>query len=150
MSPARCSSSTGGRSHFHDCAAHTATRIVSGASKREMRMAKIAELCRVGIGTRNMEDWQAYATSVLGLEASSDSTDDRLLLRIDDHHHRLAVHPSDTEDVSSVMWQVQDSRSLQELAEGIEKAGMEVTAVSAETASNHRVAEMAWFTDIHT
>jgi 2,3-dihydroxybiphenyl 1,2-dioxygenase len=97
-----------------------------------------------------MEDWRAYARDVLGHDASPDSTDDRLLLRIDDHHHRLAVYSSDTEDVSSVMWQVQDSRSLQELAEGIEKAGMEVNAVSGETASDHRVVEMVWFTDIHT
>lgn len=113
-------------------------------------MARVAQLCRIGIGTQHMEDWKAYASTVLGHEVSRDSTESRMLLRIDDHHHRLAIEPAAVEDVRYITWQVAEPGALQDLAASVEKEGIEVQAATAEEAADRRVTELVWFLDPHT
>ncbi|HVA10322.1 MAG TPA: hypothetical protein VNG12_26715, partial [Acidimicrobiales bacterium] len=57
-------------------------------------MDKVDELAYVGINAKDVDAWSKYAVDVLGHEVAPDSDSSNLYLRMDDHHHRLIVHPS--------------------------------------------------------
>ena len=65
-------------------------------------MGKVHELGYVGISSGDLDAWRSYATSVLGHEVAYDSDEGSLFLKMDGHHHRLSVHPGDSEDVAFV------------------------------------------------
>jgi catechol 2,3-dioxygenase-like lactoylglutathione lyase family enzyme len=87
-------------------------------------MSEIQCLGYLGIGTRQLDAWEQYATEVVGLEIG-DREDETLLLRMDDHRYRIAVHESDTEDVTYLGWEVADEASLGRLESDLRRAGVE-------------------------
>jgi 2,3-dihydroxybiphenyl 1,2-dioxygenase len=124
--------------------------VTSRTDQKELKMSSIGQLCRVTVGTQHVDGWRDYATKVLGHEISPDSTPTSLLLRIDEHHHRVAVEESATEDLLAVSWQVADRAALQSVAARLEEAGVEVHAATAEEAADRRVLELAWFDEPHS
>jgi 2,3-dihydroxybiphenyl 1,2-dioxygenase len=113
-------------------------------------MTKVQQLGYVGIGSRDVDAWRAYATDVLGHEIAPDSDADRLYLRLDDHHHRLSVGRADEEDVLHVGWDVGSDANLQALAARLEDAGVGVKPGSPEDAADRRVVDLVQFVDPHS
>lgn len=115
-------------------------------------MAKIEELAYVGINAESLDAWSQYAVSVLGHEISSDSDSHNLYLRMDDHHHRLIVHPSRNEpdDVAYVGWQVRTPEDMNDIAARLENAGVPVKQGSPEEAALRRVLDFVYFIDPHS
>jgi 2,3-dihydroxybiphenyl 1,2-dioxygenase len=110
-------------------------------------MAKVHELGYVGISAGNLDEWREYATGVLGHEVAYDSDDQSLFLKMDGHHHRLAVHPSDEDDVAYVGWEVGSAANMQALAGQLDAAGVAVTAATAAEAADRRVVDFVHFVD---
>jgi 2,3-dihydroxybiphenyl 1,2-dioxygenase len=113
-------------------------------------MGKVNELGYVGISSGDLDTWRSYATSVLGHEVAHDSDDESLFLKMDGHHHRLSVHPGDTEDVAFVGWEVGSPDNMQALAARLESAGVTVIAAKPEEAADRRVVDFVHFVDPHS
>jgi 2,3-dihydroxybiphenyl 1,2-dioxygenase len=113
-------------------------------------MASVQRLGYVGVSARDLDTWKKYATEVLGQEIAHDTDDQHLFLKMDDHHHRLTVHPGEAEDVAYVGWEVGNDRNLQAIAAQLEAAGVEVTAAKPEEAADRRVVDFAHFVDPHS
>ena len=113
-------------------------------------MAKVDRLGYIGIGARDLDSWSGYATGVLGHEVTPDSDAQNLYLRFDDHHHRLAVTPADTEDVTYVGWQVPDAATMDALAAQLEAADVAVIAGKPEEAAARHVLDFVHFVDPHS
>jgi 2,3-dihydroxybiphenyl 1,2-dioxygenase len=113
-------------------------------------MAKVQQLGYVGIGARDAMAWRPYAQQVLGHEIAPDSVDQRLYLRLDDHHHRLTVLESDEDDVQYVGWDVGSDANMQALAARLEDAGVGVKPGTPEEAADRRVVDLVRFVDPHT
>ena len=77
----------------------------------------------IGIGVRDLKAWETFATSILGLQIGSRGDDGTLFLRMDEHHHRIAVHPGGNDDIGYLGWEVADERALEALAEKLHGAG---------------------------
>jgi 2,3-dihydroxybiphenyl 1,2-dioxygenase len=107
-------------------------------------MAKVDRLGYVGINARDLGEWKGYATEVLGHEIAHDSDDQHLFLKLDGHHHRLAVHPSDEEDVAYVGWEVGSAENMAALAARLDAAGGGVRA------ADRRVIDFVHFVDPHS
>jgi 2,3-dihydroxybiphenyl 1,2-dioxygenase len=110
-------------------------------------MGSVQRLGYVGISARDLDQWKKYAIDVLGHEVAHDSDDQHLFLKMDGHHHRLAVHPSDAEDVAYVGWEVGNDQNMQALAGQLEAAGVAVTAATQEEAADRRVVDFVHFVD---
>jgi catechol 2,3-dioxygenase-like lactoylglutathione lyase family enzyme len=110
-------------------------------------MGKVHELGYVGISAGDLDEWRGYATDVLGHEVAHDSDDHSLFLKMDGHHHRLAVHPSDDDDVAYVGWEVGTAENMQALAAQLEKAGVPVALATPEEAADRRVVDFVHFVD---
>ena len=68
-------------------------------------MARVAQLGYIGLGVSNVDEWEQFATGVLGLQAHARDPDGSLLLRMDDYHHRFIVSPGDADDLTLVGWE---------------------------------------------
>jgi len=113
---------------------------------------KVDELAYVGINAKETDVWSKYAVEVLGHELAPDSDRQNLYLRMDDHHHRLIVHPTSdaNEDAAYVGWQVRNPTVMNNIAARLEEHGVPVKEGSAEEAAARRVLGFVYFQDPHS
>ena len=90
-------------------------------------MAAVTQLGYVGLGVSNVEEWEHFATDILGLESNGVDEDGNLSLRMDEYSHRFIVQPTGKDDVEFVGCQVTDEPALREMVEQLRQAGIEVT-----------------------
>ena len=68
----------------------------------------------IGIRTRKLEDWSAYATRFLGLQLVERSRN-ALAFRMDDRKQRIVVEAEQGEGPSFYGWEVENAKALDEL-----------------------------------
>lgn len=95
----------------------------------------------VGVATRSLDDWSAFATGLLGMEVA-ERVGQTLALRMDDRQQRLFVEAAGEDRVSCIGWEMKDAAALHELAVRLEQAGHPVTPGSVELADRRRVREL--------
>ncbi|CAI7978356.1 Iron-dependent extradiol dioxygenase [Frankia sp. Hr75.2] len=99
----------------------------------------------LGLTTTDLDAWRRFATDVCGLAISPGSTDDHLLLRVDERAWRISVVPGDGA-MSYVGWEVSDSQVLDEVERTLEAAGHAVKR-DAELALERQVIDLLTTTD---
>jgi 2,3-dihydroxybiphenyl 1,2-dioxygenase len=110
-------------------------------------MSAIKSLGYIGLGVKDLQAWEDYATRILGLQHGGVTDDKRLLLRMDEYSYRFALHRDDTDDLAYAGWEVADAAGLREVAERLHSIGVETQVASAAEADARRVTEMVRFTD---
>jgi 3,4-dihydroxy-9,10-secoandrosta-1,3,5(10)-triene-9,17-dione 4,5-dioxygenase len=110
-------------------------------------MVGVTQLGYLGIGARDVEGWRGYAERLLGLEVAATDADGTTLLRMDERHHRFALHEDGADDVVYAGWQVDDAAAVDEIAGRLEAAGVVVARGSAEEAERRRVGGLIKFAD---
>jgi 2,3-dihydroxybiphenyl 1,2-dioxygenase len=113
----------------------------------DLSMSAVRSLGYLGLGVRNVEAWEDFATGILGLQSGGRTEDGRLLLRMDEQAYRLALHRDDADDIAYAGWEVADAAGLAEVAERLRAIGVEVAAGGAEMAKLRGVTELIRFTD---
>ena len=101
----------------------------------------------VGIGAKDIEQWEHYATESLGLQSNGRESDGSLLLRMDEYEYRIAVHPDNRDDISYVGWQVTNEQDLVDMEAQLRNAGVEVSFGTPEEARARRVEGLIKFED---
>ena len=102
-------------------------------------MARVAQLGYIGLSVSNVDEWEQFATGVLGLQAHTRDPDGSLLLRMDDYHHRFIVSPGDADDLTLVGWEVADEETLTAIGEQLSANDIAVEWGSPEEAEARRV-----------
>jgi biphenyl-2,3-diol 1,2-dioxygenase len=110
-------------------------------------MASVKQLGYLGLNVKNLEEWERFATDILGLEIAGRRPDGTLLLRMDENHHRFILQQDDTDDLAFIGWEVTDAAELHELKSQLEAAGVGVKEGSRELAQLRGVAELISFRD---
>ena len=110
-------------------------------------MASVTQLGYVGISVSNVEEWEHFATDVLGLQSNGVDSDGNLTLRMDEYTHRFIVSPGGKDDVEFVGFQVTDEPALREMAEQLRQAGVEVTIGADDEAKARKVEGLIKFDD---
>jgi extradiol dioxygenase len=99
----------------------------------------VSQVAYVGIGVSDMARWQSFATDLLGLQAIK-GDDGTLFLRMDEHHHRIAVHPSGEDDLLYVGLQAATPQTYAAAKAALRAAGVSLVQGSpAEVAARHVV-----------
>jgi 2,3-dihydroxybiphenyl 1,2-dioxygenase len=110
-------------------------------------MASVSQLGYLGLGVSDVAAWERFATEVLGFSVGERLADGALHLRMDDHHHRITVHPGGADDLAYIGWEVPNRETLAAVAEQLRAAGTEVAAASAAEAAARKVVELIRFRD---
>ena len=110
-------------------------------------MTKVNQLGYVGITASDRDQWEPYATDVLGHEISPDSDPANLYLRMDNYHHRLVVQPGDHDDAAFIGWEVSGPSAMEEIAARVEAAGTGVKAATPGEAEQRHVIDFVQFVD---
>ena len=110
-------------------------------------MASVTQLGYLGLSVRDLNQWEAFATQVLGLQSNGRDADGSLFLRMDEYHHRFIVHPTGKDDLAYIGWEVATEQAMEALTEQLRRAGVQVAAGTAEEAEARRVAGLVKFAD---
>ena len=100
----------------------------------------------VGIRTRKLEDWSAYATRFLGLQLVERSRN-ALAFRMDDRKQRIVVEAELGEGPAFYGWEVENAKALDDLAARLERSGVSVARGSRALADERRVKDLIVFSD---
>jgi biphenyl-2,3-diol 1,2-dioxygenase len=110
-------------------------------------MASVAQLGYLGLSVSKLDEWEKFATEVLGLQAAGADASGALFLRMDEYHHRFIVRGGGDDDLAFIGWEVPNQQVLRELAAQLKAAGVSVTPGTADEASQRRVGELIKFND---
>ena len=110
-------------------------------------MASVTQLGYLGLNVSKLEEWQQFATAILGLQAAGLAPDGSLYLRMDENHHRFILRQDEADDLAFIGWEVTDQPALRELTAQLQADGVEVTAGAKELAQARGVVELIQFKD---
>src|SRR5882762_9942934 len=100
----------------------------------------------VGIRTRKLEDWSAYASRFLGLQLV-DKSRTAMAFRMDDRKQRVVIEQDGGEGPSFYGWEVESAKALDDLAAHLEKSGVKFARGSRALADERRVKDLIVFSD---
>jgi len=86
----------------------------------------VSALAYIGIGAKNLDEWESFATDVLGMQASRRSDADgvdTVFLRMDERDHRIAIRSGDGE-LNYAGWEVDSPQELDALLRDLDAAGV--------------------------
>ena len=107
---------------------------------------RLEALGYVGIRTKNLDDWAAYATRFLGMQLV-DKSRGTLALRMDDRKQRVIVNAEDGEGPAFYGWEVADQAALDALAAHLETSAVKVARGARSLADERRVKDLIVFGD---
>ena len=110
-------------------------------------MASVTQLGYVGISVSNMEEWEHFATEILGLQSNGVDANGNLTLRMDEYSHRFIVSSGGKDDIEFVGFQVTDEPALREMVGQLKEAGVEVNYGTPDEAKARRVEGFIKFED---
>jgi len=100
----------------------------------------------VGIRTRKLEDWSAYAGRFLGMQLT-DQSRTTLAFRMDDRKQRVVIEQGETDSPSFYGWEVENAAALDALAGHLEKHGVKFARGARALADERRVKDLIVLAD---
>src|SRR5438270_10248752 len=91
----------------------------------------------IGLRTKNLEDWSAYAGRFLGMQLV-DKSRGTAAFRMDDRKQRIVVEAGDGEGPAFYGWEVADAAALEQVAAALERAGVAVARGARALAEERR------------
>ena len=107
----------------------------------------ITQLGYLGIGVKEVDRWEDYATGILGLTISDRLADGTIYLRMDEYHHRFILHPDSSDDLLYIGWQMPTEGALKELQARLRDAGVATQPGTTEERAERRVMDLIKFDD---
>ena len=87
-------------------------------------MAQVTELGYMGIEVKNVDEWKAFATGIMGLELADDGEADRCYLRMDYWHHRVVMHHGPSDDLLYLGFRVAGGEEFGAMQRQLSEAGI--------------------------
>jgi len=102
-------------------------------------MVEVTELGYIGISVSNADAWKAYATEVVGMEWVDDGEKDRFYLRMDNWHHRIAIHVDGGDDLAYLGWRVKGPEEFEAMAQKLSDHQIKFEVCSDKDAEDRHV-----------
>ncbi|MEX2035405.1 MAG: VOC family protein, partial [Xanthobacteraceae bacterium] len=100
----------------------------------------------IGLRTKNLEDWTAYANRFLGMQLV-DKRRGTASFRMDDRKQRLVVQESDADASGFFGWEVADAAALDAYAANLEKHKVPFARGSRALAEERKVRDLIVLSD---
>lgn len=105
----------------------------------------VSQLAYLGIGVSDMPAWKSFATEILGMQVTERADDGTVYLRMDENHHRIALHPSGEDDVLYVGLQAPTHARYEEAKSALRAAGVAVSQGTSAEIAHRRVVDFVKF-----
>ena len=105
----------------------------------------VSQLAYLGIGVSDMGAWKTFATDILGMQIIERADDGTVYLRMDENHHRIALHPSGEDDVLYIGLQAATTASFEEAKAALRAAGVSVTQGTTAEIAHRRLIDFVKF-----
>ena len=103
-----------------------------GRTSRERCSVKLKSLGYVGLESVECDVWEDLGPRIFGFGPAERAPGGSIYLRLDDRHHRIAVHPGEQDRMAYIGWDVANGEDLEEAAAELAKSGVQVEAGTAE------------------
>lgn len=101
----------------------------------------ISSLGYVEIAAENIDEWETFATDILGMQVAERSND-LLRLKMDVWQHRITVRKSAKSGITALGWELKDIRDVQAVVDALSREGCEIQ-IEDDTAGSRGVAYLA-------
>jgi extradiol dioxygenase len=110
---------------------------------------RIQSLGYVGVESPKYKEWETFGPEVCGMELAQPGVDGTVRLRMDDRHHRFAIHPGAQNRLSYIGWELRDVHEWEDAVEELRSADVTVEVGNEELADTRRVQGVAVFHDLY-
>jgi 2,3-dihydroxybiphenyl 1,2-dioxygenase len=101
-------------------------------------VAEINSLGYFGLGVSDLDQWQSFATEILGMQVGQRDAQG-MSLRMDEHQQRIFLEENSIDDLLVAGWQLKTEQALEEFVAELRDKGVEVSAVPAEILQRRKV-----------
>lgn len=109
----------------------------------------ISRLGALSVDVTDLAAWQHLLVDLLGLHARPrGSEDEPLLVRLDEHHHRIALYPAEQDRIRRITWEVDSPQQLRAVADRVAAEGLDVEWVPTGDPETRAAVEAFRFTDL--
>jgi 2,3-dihydroxybiphenyl 1,2-dioxygenase len=105
----------------------------------------VSQLAYLGIGVSDMGAWKSFATDILGMQIIERADDGTVYLRMDENHHRIALHPSGEDDVLYIGLQTPTMAAYDATKAALKAAGVSVTQGTQPEIAHRRLIDFVKF-----
>ena len=105
----------------------------------------VSQLAYLGIGVSDMSAWKTFATDILGMQIIERADDGTVYLRMDENHHRIALHPSGEDDVLYIGLQTPTMAEYEDSKAALKAAGVSVTQGTQPEIAHRRLIDVVKF-----
>jgi hypothetical protein len=105
----------------------------------------VSQLAYVGIGVSDMARWRSFAADVLGTQVLEGGDDGTVYLRMDEYHHRIALHPSGEDDVLYIGLQASTPAAYEAGKAALRAGGISPTQGTPTEIARRRVTDLVKF-----
>ena len=75
---------------------------------------KINTLGYLGFESPNHKEWESFGPEIFGLGLNEPGADGTVYLRMDDRHHRIALHPGSEDRLAYIGWELRDKKAFRD------------------------------------
>jgi extradiol dioxygenase len=108
---------------------------------------KVRALGYVGVESPEAKQWEEFGPEVLGMQLAEGERDDTVYLRMDDRHHRIAVHDGPRDRLAYLGWEMGSDDDLDEAANQLAAAGYPLAEGTEEETEERQVRRFVSVTD---
>ena len=105
----------------------------------------VSQLAYLGIGVSDMGAWKTFATDILGMQIIERADDGTVYLRMDENHHRIALHPSGEDDVLYIGLQTPTMAEYEATKAALKAAGVSTTQGTQAEIAHRRLIDFVKF-----
>lgn len=105
----------------------------------------VSQLAYVGIGASDLARWRSFASGVLGMQIVEGGDDSTVYLRMDEYHHRIALHPGPEDDVLYIGLGTPTHAAYEAGKAALRAAGVAVTQGTPAEIASRRVLDLVKF-----
>ncbi|MES2262556.1 MAG: VOC family protein [Pseudomonadota bacterium] len=105
-------------------------------------MASLSTLGYCVMGVSKLDEWEIFATSILGMQVGQRVEGHSLALRMDENAQRILLEQSADDDLTAAGWQLDTEEELEEYVRQLRDAGIDVTECGAQLAQRRRVEKL--------
>ena len=108
---------------------------------------KINSLGYIGFRSPEYRQWSTFGPDILGTPLAPRGQDGAIRLRMDERHHRIAVHPGDIDDLAYIGWELRGREEFEAALRELSDKGIQLTQATKDELADRCVLGMAWLLD---
>jgi 2,3-dihydroxybiphenyl 1,2-dioxygenase len=108
----------------------------------------VSQLGYLVLDVSNIEAWRDLATGVIGAQVRGDQGAGELLLRFDEHHHRIRLRRADADSAVAIGWEVPSLDALDSVRSKVAACGLAVSEGTRADLAERKVEALFRFRDL--